>query len=94
MLQNGLVLVELISFLDPKKKSPVDFLFKSKFVFLGNGIPYHICYEVNDIAASISYLKEQKFIVIQKPATAVALNNKYVAFLFNRDIGIIELCQK
>jgi hypothetical protein len=49
LLRNEGILVELIAILDIKKKSPIDFLFKEKKFFPGNGIPYHICYLVDDI---------------------------------------------
>jgi methylmalonyl-CoA/ethylmalonyl-CoA epimerase len=94
MLENESVRVELVSFLDHNKSSPIDFLFKSKFSFPGNGIPYHICYNVNDIVDTICFLKTKKFLVIQPPCRAVALDNKTVAFLFHKDIGIIELYEE
>jgi methylmalonyl-CoA/ethylmalonyl-CoA epimerase len=94
MLRNGYVRVELVSFLDRKKSSPIDFLFKSKFAFPGNGIPYHICYNVDNIIKTIDLLKTKRFIVIQSPCKAIALENNTVAFLFHKDIGIIELCEE
>jgi methylmalonyl-CoA/ethylmalonyl-CoA epimerase len=94
MLKNKSILVELVSFLDKTKKSPIDFLFKSDSIFPGNGIPYHICYIVNNMKESIDQLRKNRFIVIQPPNKAIALNNKYVSFLFHKDIGIIELYEK
>jgi methylmalonyl-CoA/ethylmalonyl-CoA epimerase len=93
MLKNENTLVELISFLDREKESPIDFLFHGKCKFPG-GTPYHICYAVDDLNETITFLKNNKFMVIKTAEKAVALDNKYVAFLFHKDIGIIELCQK
>lgn len=55
--------------------------------------PYHICYEVTDIDKSISELKALKFLVVAKPKPACAINNKRVAFLYNKDMGLIELVE-
>lgn len=44
MLRNGPVLVELISFLDRGKKSPIDFLFKQELsLHGGGGLSYLLC---------------------------------------------------
>jgi methylmalonyl-CoA/ethylmalonyl-CoA epimerase len=94
MLKNRSICVELVSFLDRKKSSPIDFLFKSKSTFPGNGIPYHICYNVDNITETIDLLKTKRFIIIQSPCKAIALGNSTVAFLFHKDIGIIELYEK
>lgn len=56
--------------------------------------PYHICYEVENIEEAILELKKQKFILVQKPQVAVAMNNKKVCFLFNKNTGLIELVEK
>jgi methylmalonyl-CoA/ethylmalonyl-CoA epimerase len=93
-LDNDSLLVELVSFLDRNKISPIDFLFQSKSAFPGNGIPYHICYTVDNIIETIDFMKTKKFIVIQSPCRAIALGNKSVAFLFHKDIGIIELYEE
>jgi methylmalonyl-CoA/ethylmalonyl-CoA epimerase len=92
--RNQTTLIELISILDDSQKSPVDFLFKKKFSFPGNGMPYHICYVVNDIEQTINRLKKEKFFVIQPPSQAPALENRQVAFLVHHDIGMIELLEK
>jgi hypothetical protein len=94
MLRNGPVQVELVSFLDRNKSSPIDFLFKSKFAFLGNGIPYHICYSVNDIVDIIGFLRTKKFIIIQSPCKAVALDNKIVAFLFRGFFSEVRILRR
>jgi methylmalonyl-CoA/ethylmalonyl-CoA epimerase len=94
ILRNKNFLVELISFLDRTKPSPIDFLFKSRFAFPGNGIPYHICYKVSDINKTIDSLNKENFIIIQHPSKAIALGNNFVAFLFHKDIGIIELYEE
>lgn len=56
--------------------------------------PYHICYEVDDIEVSISELKKKRFLPLFKPVKAIALENRLICFLFNSDVGLIEILQK
>lgn len=93
LLRNDKTLVELIAILDVEKESPIDFIFKKEFSFPGKGIPYHICYSVDDIDQTIARLKKENFGVIQPRLKAPALDDNDVAFLYHRDIGIIELLQ-
>lgn len=60
-----------------------------------NGVsPYHFCYEVENIDEAIKKLKKKKFVPIIRPVQAIALENRLICFLFNKDIGLIELVQK
>jgi aminoglycoside 3-N-acetyltransferase len=63
--------------------SPFDFLYQQ-----------HCKNLIIDMKESIDKLKKNRFIVIQPPNRAIALNNKYVTFLFHKDIGIIELYEE
>lgn len=59
-----------------------------------NGVsPYHTCYVVKDIQEAISELRKQKYVMISKPAEAVAFKSSKVAFLFNKNVGLIELVE-
>lgn len=59
-----------------------------------NGVsPYHCCYEVPDIDEAIKQLRRMRYIVVSKPAEAVALEGRRVAFLYNRAVGLIELLE-
>lgn len=85
-LRNGGTLVELIA---PLNESAPVFEFLKK-----NGpMPYHIAYEVPYIEEAYKELKKDGWLMIIKPAAAVAINNTDVAFLFNKDVGIIELIE-
>lgn len=55
--------------------------------------PYHFCYEISDIYNGISKLKNKKFIPLFKPLPAIALGNRLICFLYNKEIGLIELLQ-
>lgn len=78
--------VELVSPID--ENSTVSGLIKK----LGN-TPYHICYEVENMEEAIAKLKKQKFALIQKPKEAIAIDRKKVAFLYEKNIGMIELVE-
>ncbi len=85
-INNGGIKVELISPIDDK--SPVYAYLKKN----GN-TPYHICYLVRDINETIFILKKLKFKLIEKPKSAIAFNNKKVAFLYHIDYGVLELVE-
>lgn len=55
--------------------------------------PYHCCYEVDNIEEAVTKLKEQKYIMVSKPAEAVAFCGSRVCFLFNKNVGLIELVE-
>lgn len=53
--------------------------------------PYHICYSVDNIETGVKELRKLRYMVVSKPKTACAIDNKKVAFLFHKDMGLIEL---
>lgn len=84
--KDGMPLVEL---LEPvNESSPVNKTLEK------NGVtPYHICYIVDDIEKAVQELRKQKYVTVSKPEEAVAINNCKVCFLFNKNIGLIELVE-
>lgn len=59
-----------------------------------NGVsPYHTCYIVKDIQMAITELRKQKYVMVNKPAEAVAFKGSKVVFLFNKNVGLIELVE-
>lgn len=56
--------------------------------------PYHTCYEVENLEAAIAELRKQRYIVVRKPETAIAFNNRRVSFLYNKQVGLIEIVEK
>jgi methylmalonyl-CoA/ethylmalonyl-CoA epimerase len=56
--------------------------------------PYHICYETDDIEQSIKELKKQHFLLLFKPIPAVAFGNRKICYLYNKDVGLIEILEK
>ena len=57
--------------------------------------PYHFCYETNDMNLSIQMLINiNGYILIETPSPAPAIYGcPNVTFLFNKDIGLIELIE-
>lgn len=56
--------------------------------------PYHICYEVDNLDVAIEEYRSKKYVMIQAPAQAPAIEGRRVAFLFNRTVGMIELVER
>lgn len=85
----GGVTIELVAPLDDK--NPVsNTLAKMKNV----SVPYHICYEVEDIEETIGELKKRGYMLIQKLAPAIAFDNRRVVFMLKREVGLIELLEQ
>lgn len=55
--------------------------------------PYHICYEVQDIEEAIAELRRQRFLLVNGPVPACALDNRRIAFMFQKNTGLIELVE-
>lgn len=79
--------VELLEPVD--EKSPV------VQILAKNGTaPYHTCYAVSDMETAVKELKAHRYLAVSKPQPACAIGNKRVAFLFHKDMGLIELVEK
>lgn len=84
--KDGMPLVELLE--------PVDEMSPVKMTLEKNGVcPYHTCYEVDDIEECVKSLRKMKYVVVCNPVEALAINNCRVAFLFNKNVGLIELVE-
>ncbi len=80
-------LVELLSPVD--ENSPVVQILEK------NGVtPYHTCYTVEDLDSAIKSFKRLRYVVVSKPKQAFAIDGRRVAFLYNADMGLIELVEK
>ena len=55
--------------------------------------PYHMCYEVRDLESAIAELRTQRFLLVNGPVPACALENRRIAFMFQKDTGLIELVE-
>ena len=85
--KEGAPMLELLAPID--ENSPVNRILETQGV-----TPYHICYEVDDIDTMMTLLRKQyKFVRVSKAAPACAIDNRRVAFLFRKDVGLIELVE-
>ena len=86
LTKEGMPTVELLAPVD--EKSPVNKTLEKVGVS-----PYHCCYVVDDIEESVAELKKQRYILVSKPAEAVAFCGSRVCFLYNKNVGLIELVE-
>ena len=84
--KNGAPRLELLEPLDDQ--SPV-----ARTLATAGVCPYHICYEVADITASIESLRGQRFLLVNGPVPACAMGDKRIAFMFQKNTGLIELVE-
>jgi len=60
---------------------------------VGSGL-YHVCYEVDNIEQMVTTLRQKGFLLKHKPVKATAFNDRKIAWLYNRDIGLVELLER
>ncbi len=90
-MENKGYMIELIAILDKNKPSDLgNLLINETF---GQKI-YHVCYKSSDLFADIERLCGDGFKLIHPPRAAVACENREVAFLYNIDLGLIELIEE
>ena len=80
--------IELVAPLDKKAESPVD-----QYLSNAVGIPYHICYQSDELDAEIEILKGQGYKVIIEPKPAVAFGGRRVVFMMNIGFGLMEIVE-
>lgn len=79
-------LVELLSPVD--ENSPIVQILEK------NGVtPYHTCYSVDDLDNAVKVFKRMRYVVVSKPKEACAIEGRRVAFLYNANMGLIELVE-
>jgi len=87
LTHDSMPMVELLAPVD--ENSPVVRILEK------NGVtPYHTCYSVDNLDESVKALKRQRYVVVSKPKAACAMAGRKVAFLYNADMGLIELTEK
>lgn len=55
--------------------------------------PYHMCYEVPDIEEAVNHLRGERFLLVNGPVPACAMGDRRIAFLFQKNTGLIELVE-
>ena len=86
LTKEGMPTVELLAPVD--EKSPVNKTLEKVGV-----APYHCCYAVDNLEEAIVELRKQRYVIVSKPAEAVAFKGSRVCFLFNKNVGLIELAE-
>lgn len=85
--KQGMPTIELLEPIDDK--SPVcNILSKSGVT------PYHLCYTTENLDDSILKLRRKRFVTLSHPVSAIAFQGKKICFLFNKDVGLIELVEE
>ena len=83
----GSPIIELVELVN--EQSPV------LTIITKNGVsPYHISYEVEEIDHTIDELIKLKLVLLYKPVPAIALNGRMICYLFNKNVGLIELLNR
>lgn len=86
LTKEGEPIVELLAPRD--EKSPVNKTLEKVGV-----TPYHCCYVVDNIEESVAELRKQHYVIVSKPAEAVAFKGSRVCFFFKKNVGLIELVE-
>jgi len=84
--KNGMPRIELVE--SGPNNSPIINIIKKSGVS-----PYHICYKIDNIEYAINSLKKKKYLPLASPVNAVAMDNRKICFLYNKDIRLIELVE-
>lgn len=59
-----------------------------------NGVtPYHCCYVVDNIDEAVKELRKERYVLTNKPVPAVAFRGGSVCFLYNKNMGLVELVE-
>lgn len=85
-IKNDMYRVELIQ---PVSEKSVAYNLLKKY---GHS-PYHICYIVKNIEMEVEGLKQQRYVLIDEPCVAPAIEGRRTVFLYNKNVGIIELVE-
>ena len=89
MMHCGDARIELLQPIKEGEPSPVDSYIATKPYKM-----YHLAYVCSDFEAQIALLKKNKFVPIGEPKPSKGLNGKRALFMFNRTLGVVELCEK
>jgi len=89
MMKCGDSKIELLEPLSEGKESPIDTYISTKPYKM-----YHLAYICSNFEAQIKLLRENKFVLVNEPRPSKSMGGKRAVFMFNRKLGIVELCEK
>ncbi len=88
-IQNDMLRLELVAPISKEEPSPVD-----RFIGTGKSyVMYHVCYEVEDIDASIIEYKQKGYFLMEGPQCSNAMGGYRTAYLFQKFVGLVELVE-
>ena len=63
--------------------------------YLARGVgAYHICYEVDDLAETLSYVRARRCIILSGPTPAVAFGGRRIAWVFPPTRQLTEILER
>jgi methylmalonyl-CoA/ethylmalonyl-CoA epimerase len=65
----------------------------TRFLQKGGGL-HHLCYEVDDLAQQISWMKSLRAILLRSPQPAVAFGGRRIAWVRTKDAMLIEYLER
>ncbi len=86
LMKNDNLLIELVSPLN--ENSPV-----LNIIEKNNNTPYHFCFCTSSISKKIMELRASNYMLIEPAKPAIAFKGRFVAFLYHKHIGLIELLE-
>lgn len=89
MMRCGDTQIELLEPLHKGEESPIDSYIATKPYKM-----YHLAYVCSDFDKQIELLSKNKFIKVGEPKPSKGLGGKRAVFMFNRRLGLAELCEK
>lgn len=79
----------LIELVEPAgEDSPV-----RRFLEKSGGL-HHLCYEVEDLEASLAKMRLEHAVVVKRPMPAVAFQNRRIAWIFTQQKLLVELLER
>lgn len=89
LMWQGTQRIELLEPLEKGTKSPIDCYIQKKPYQM-----YHLAYTVSDLDAQVQILEKKKFFMVGEPKASACMEGKRAVFLFQRDMGMIELVEE
>lgn len=78
-----------IEFIEPaSEQSPISNDIKNKKQLV------HLCFEVPQIQNALLEARKNKCIIVAQPTPATAFNNRQIAWVYHKHLGLIELVEK
>lgn len=64
-----------------------------KILAKNGNTPYHCCYEVPDIKATIVEARKEGFLPLGRPVPGHGLDDALMIFLYNKNVGLVQVME-